>query len=82
MADRKPGVREMYRALVDDPVSVYRHVGRANSARTRRMFDRVATTADPRIVHHVLVANAANYRKTPIARSLLEPTTHPTSHMS
>lgn len=73
MADRKPGVREMYRALVDDPVSVYRHVGRGEFRPTRRMFDRVATTADPRIVHHVLVANAANYRKTPIARSLLEP---------
>ena len=73
MAADKPSVREMYRAMVDDPVSVYRHVGRGEFHVHRRVFDCVATSADPRVVHHVLVANAANYRKTPIARSLLEP---------
>ncbi|MCH7661058.1 MAG: cytochrome P450, partial [Euryarchaeota archaeon] len=29
--------------------------------------------ADPDIVRHVLVTNADNYRKTPIARAFLEP---------
>ena len=72
-ARERPNVRQIYRATLDDPVSVYRHVGGGEFRPRRRLFSRVATTADPRIVHHVLVAHAGKYRKTPIARALLEP---------
>lgn len=68
-----PGLRQIYRALIDDPVSVYRHIGSGAFRPARRLFSRVATTADPEIVHHVLVAHADKYRKTPIGRALLEP---------
>ena len=72
-AARRPGIREIYRALIDDPVSVYRHIGAGEFRPRRRLFSLVATTADPAIVHHVLVARAEAYRKTPIGRALLEP---------
>lgn len=74
MAGRRPSILETYRALVHDPVSVYRNTGGRGDFRPRRMlFHRVGTASEPEIVRHVLVTHADNYRKTPIARSLLEP---------
>ena len=72
-AGRRPGIRQIYRALLDDPVSVYRHVGSGKFIPRRRLFSRVATTADPEIVRHVLVTHSGKYTKTPINRALLEP---------
>ena len=75
MAGRRPSLLQtLSRALVHDPVSVYRSTGGRGDFRPRRMlFNRVATASEPEIVRHVLVTHADNYRKTPIARSLLEP---------
>lgn len=70
---RPPGARQIYKALVEDPVSVYRHVGSGGFRVRRRLFARVATAVQPHIVRHVLVTRAGRYRKTPIARALLEP---------
>ena len=72
-ARRRPGIRQIYRTLLDDPVSVYRHVGSGEFLPRRRLFSRVATTADPEIVRHVLVTHSNKYTKTPINRALLEP---------
>ncbi len=74
MTEQSPGILNLYRALREDPVSVYCRAGANGDFRPHRMvFSHVATTADPAVVRHVLVARSDNYHKTPIGRALLEP---------
>ena len=74
MAHRRPGILQIYRELVHEPLTVYRRIGHREDFRMSRfLFSHVATVTDPDIVRHVLVTNADNYRKTPIARAFLEP---------
>ncbi len=68
------GIVETYRLLNEDPLAVYRRIGWHDGFRLRRtLFRHYATVTDPEHIKHVLVTNADNYRKTPIARALLEP---------
>ncbi len=74
MAIPLAGLLQTYRELVYEPLTVYRRIGHGGDFRFQRfVFSKVATVTDPDILRHVLVTNADNYRKTPIARALLEP---------
>ncbi|MDP6515882.1 MAG: cytochrome P450 [Alphaproteobacteria bacterium] len=74
MAQKRSGILEVFRLLNEDPVTMYRDIGQQDGFRLRRaLFNNFATVTDPDHVRHVLVTNAGNYRKTPIARALLEP---------
>ena len=74
MAHQRTGILQTYRELVHEPLTVYRRIGHGGDFKLRRfLFSNIATVSDPDIVRHVLVTNADNYRKTPIARALLEP---------
>ena len=67
-------ITRTYRSLVEDPVAAFRRIGYGNDLRFERVFlARVATVTRADILHHILVANADNYRKTPIHQALLRP---------
>lgn len=74
MANQRPGILQIYREVIHEPLTVFQRIGHRDTFKLNRFFfSRVATVSDPDIVRHVLVANADNYRKTPIGRALLEP---------
>lgn len=74
MPRRRLGILQTYRLLNQDPVTVYQMIGQREGVKFNRMLlSRVATVTEPEILRHVLLTNAENYRKTPIARALLEP---------
>jgi cytochrome P450 len=74
MARQRAGIRETLRLLNEDPVAIYKCLGEQETLKLRRtLFNQFATVTDPAHIRHILVTNVDNYRKTPIARALLEP---------
>ena len=74
MAEQRPGILQIYREIIHEPLTAYQRIGHRDSFRLNRFFfAHVANVTAPDIIRHVLVTNAKNYRKTPIGRALLEP---------
>ena len=74
MAEQRPGILQIYREIIHEPLTVYQRIGHRDTFKLNRFFfAHVANVTAPDTVRHVLVTNAKNYRKTPIGRALLEP---------
>ena len=71
--NRKPGLYQKYRLIVDDPIALYHALETEKLEFQRRGFHKVAVTSDPEVIRHVLVSDAKKYYKDPWARILLQP---------
>jgi len=73
MTRKRTGVLGTYRLLKDDPTELYRRIGWDGFVLRKAGFRRFGTVTHSDAIRQVLVTNADNYVKTPIARALLEP---------
>ncbi|SLN57414.1 cytochrome P450 [Oceanibacterium hippocampi] len=70
----KLGLFEIYRRLNRDPESLFRSIDpRAGLGIRRFLFRKTMVIWKPEHLHHVLVGNARNYDKSPLARALFRP---------
>jgi cytochrome P450 len=74
MTENPLTVIETFRLLNRNPVEFYRRMGLQDEVVVRQVvFNRFAALTHPDHIRHILLDNAANYEKSPIARALLEP---------
>ena len=73
MSSKKLTLLEVRRLCLNDPVGYFRRMKGEKLEFTRFGLSVAAVTTDPKVIQHILVTNAQNYRKTLMTRLLLEP---------
>lgn len=74
---RPLGWAKSLRALLDNPIAVFSEEAFERPFMPPGRVTGMRTVSDPLIIEHVLIGNAANYRKSPEQRRLLEPALGP-----